>query len=166
VRSIRESGELFTSAPHFVDWRCDLTSRADPTSYIAVGRPLRTDLGLAYLALLVGVIAGLAVGPLLAWGPAYGLLTQYGSPTIFLALFLGYKAPVKTLALARGLGALVGWIAAWQMVGVIFFAVYLLGGPVFVIAALVLTTAAFVALGMRAGSYVLSWSQHASSRAR
>jgi len=77
-----------------------------------VDRPLLSDLWRAYVAVLLGILVGLAFGYILR--PPHIFLelgALVAGPILFVVLLLNHKRRARGLAAARTLGSLGGWLA-------------------------------------------------------
>lgn len=74
-------------------------------------RSMTSDLWRACLAVLIGIVSGLVVAALLnAPHILIELAALVAGPTFFVVLFLNFKRTPRSLALARTLGFMMGWL--------------------------------------------------------
>ena len=109
---------------------------------------LKGDIARAYIAILLGFFALLALMPAFVRNVVAIAAVQVGAPIVFIAILINHHSGSKSLSIVRSVGGSVGWLGFSLLSGEAFLWSYVLGGSTGVLIAFPLLIAGSVAFSI------------------
>lgn len=123
----------------------ELTQAFDGPRLNTRPRSLKGDIARAWLAVVLGVLGAVVLEPFLRPNWLAVLIVLFVAPVAFVLILTGYRAPAKSLAIARSVGASAGWLLFVGAVSGVWVTVYQYGGSFAVLLVFPLLIATMVA---------------------